>query len=100
MFKFKEGARVRVRHSLAELGLDTNMTGIVWALYETEPNSYEVKFTNREGGSFDILLSEPELAAAFGAARKTRSPMRNVAKSTHGVHSSIGTKRSSTGRRG
>ena len=55
MFKFKAGAHVRLTHSIEDLGLNTRMTGIVWALYRTVPKSYEVKFTDSDGKALDVI---------------------------------------------
>ena len=73
MFKFKAGAHVRLTHSIEDLGLNTRMTGIVWALYRTVPKSYEVKFTDSDGKALDVLLCESELTLSARRAEKKRT---------------------------
>ena len=61
MFKFAEGACVAVKSDNNALGLTVGETGKVWALYETQPPSYEVTFRTRDGEEFDALMEEDEL---------------------------------------
>ena len=73
MFKFKEGARVKLKKGKPELGLSAGAVGKVWALYETEPLSYEVTFKTELGKELDVLVSEPELSVAGFAQQKRRA---------------------------
>lgn len=62
MFKFTEGARVAIKEDNLPLGLTAGETGVIWALYETQPPAYEVTFCTRDGEEFDALMYEEELA--------------------------------------
>lgn len=62
MFRFHEGACVAVKSDNLELGLSAGETGIVWALYDTQPPAYEVTFSPQSGSAFDALMYEDELA--------------------------------------
>ena len=61
MFKFSEGACVALKNDNPQLGLVAGDTGVVWALYETQPPAYEVTFRTRDGEEFDALTYEEEL---------------------------------------
>ncbi len=61
MFKFREGACVAIKSDNPALGLTTEDTGTIWALYDTEPPAYEVTFSPANGDEFDALMYEEEL---------------------------------------
>ena len=61
MFKFTEGACVALKNDSPQLGLTTGERGVVWALYDTQPPSYEVTFRAQDGSEFDALMHEEEL---------------------------------------
>ena len=61
MFKFGEGTRAALKNDNPQLGLLAGDTGIVWALYETQPPAYEVTFRTQDGEEFDALTYEEEL---------------------------------------
>ncbi len=61
MFKFSEGACVALKNDNPQLGLVAGDTGVVWALYETQPPAYEVTFRTQDGEEFDALTYEEEL---------------------------------------
>ncbi len=61
MFKFAEGDAVALVGDYPGLDLDAGATGVVWALYNTDPPSYEVTFTGKDGLKFDVTMSEDEL---------------------------------------
>lgn len=62
MFKFSEGARVALKSDNPQLSLAAGDTGTIWALYDTQPPAYEVTFCSQDGGEFDALMYEEELA--------------------------------------
>jgi hypothetical protein len=63
-FKFHEGQKVAIRGDCPRLGLRTGDIGVIWALYDIEPPSYEVTFTRTNEEAFDMTLSEDEITAA------------------------------------
>lgn len=62
MFKFTEETRVAIKEDNLQLGMTAGQTGVIWALYETQPPAYEVTFRTRDGEEFDALMYEEELA--------------------------------------
>ena len=75
MFKFQEGQSVVLREDRPSLGLKAGDTGRVWALYASEPPSYEVTFGHSNDTAFDVTLAEDEVEAVDsrppGAVGKT-----------------------------
>ena len=75
MFKFHEGQSVTLREDRPYLGLKAGDTGVVWALYATEPPAYEVTFGRSDDVAFDMTVTEDEVEAvdisAPKAVRKT-----------------------------
>lgn len=63
MFRFTEDTVVALAEDDPGLDLDAGTTGVVWALYNTTPPSYEVTFTGKDGLKFDVTMSEEELTA-------------------------------------
>lgn len=61
MFRFAEDTIVALAADDPGLDLDAGATGVVWALYNTTPPSYEVTFTGKDGLKFDVTMSEDEL---------------------------------------
>ena len=61
MFKFGEGACVALKSDNPKLGLLAGDTGVVWAMAETQPPTYEITFCAQDGEGFDALTYEEEL---------------------------------------
>ena len=61
MFRYSEDTIVALAADDPGLDLDAGTTGVVWALYNTTPPSYEVTFTGKDGLKFDVTMSEDEL---------------------------------------
>ena len=61
MFKFHEGQSVALREDHLSLGLKAGDTGVVWALYATEPPAYEVTFGGSDDVAFDMTVTEEEV---------------------------------------
>jgi hypothetical protein len=61
MFRFAEDSVVALAANDPGLDLNAGTIGVVWALYNTIPPSYEVTFTGKDGLKFDVTMSEEEL---------------------------------------
>ena len=61
LHKFEEGSHIVLTTDHSPLGLHSGDEGSVWCLYDTEPPSYEVTFSTRDGREFDALMTEVEL---------------------------------------
>ena len=59
--RFRKSAEVAVREDHPDLGLRAGDSGIVWALYDTNPPAYEVAFRDADGVEFDFLMEQDEL---------------------------------------
>jgi hypothetical protein len=61
IFKFREDELVALRRDLPQHGLRAGDLGTVWALYATEPPSYEVTFRLPDGSNLGMIMDEDEL---------------------------------------
>ena len=63
MFKFHEGQCVSLGADYPALGMKAGEIGVVWAIYATDPASYEVTFRRSGDDEFDMTATEGDLVA-------------------------------------
>jgi hypothetical protein len=81
MFKFHEGQSVALREDRPSLGLKAGDTGVVWALYATEPPAYEVAFGRSVDVAVDMTDTEDEVEAVdVSAPQAVRKPGKQQVK--------------------
>jgi hypothetical protein len=76
--RFKEGDTVLLNDDRSIAGLSAGTAGVVWCLYDTQPPSYEITFSDTEGRAFDATLSEEELSAPIATENIERQPITQL----------------------